>query len=237
MKPLIPSVIIDCDPGADDFFALLWALGLHKKGTIRILAITTTGGNVWAEITYKNALRAYEFLDIIDIPVGKSDIIVRSPDASHIHGSDGLGEASKYLPRVRIPKTSLSSSTLLETIIKKHPDVQILTFWPLTNIAQVLKKKSTQLELSPCEEPSVYQEMSRQMQNLMSPTIQNQPIQYLPPSIIVFSCHSTSRASSSLHAMRWIRYSGISRARKQNFWEHSHSIPSRPIWLSVKQQE
>ncbi len=46
MKKILPHIIIDCDPGADDFFALIWALGLHKKGIIEILAITTTGGNV-----------------------------------------------------------------------------------------------------------------------------------------------------------------------------------------------
>lgn len=140
MNIKIPHVIIDCDPGADDFFALLWALGLHKKKTIQILAITTTGGNVGAEITYRNALRACEFLGIIDVPVGKSDIIVKSPDASHIHGADGLWNASKYLPKVKIPKISLSSDALLETVIKKHPETQILTFWPLTNIARLLKK-------------------------------------------------------------------------------------------------
>lgn len=66
-------------------------------------------------------------MDVINVPVGKSDIIVKSPDASHIHGEDGLGNASKYLPRVRIPKISLSSDELLEKLTKKHPDVQILT--------------------------------------------------------------------------------------------------------------
>jgi len=141
MNTKIPHVIIDCDPGADDFFALLWALGLHKKGTIKILAITTTGGNVGAEITYKNALRACEFMDVLDVPVGKSDVVVRSPDASHIHGEDGLGNASKYLPRVRTPKIPLSSDDLLEKLTKKYPETQILTLWPLTNIARLLEKK------------------------------------------------------------------------------------------------
>lgn len=127
MNTKIPHVIIDCDPGADDFFALLWALGLHKKGTIKILAITTTGGNVGAEITYRNALRACEFMDVFDVPVGKSDIIIKGQDASHIHGADGLGNASKYLSRVRVPKISLSSDELLEKLTKKYPETQILT--------------------------------------------------------------------------------------------------------------
>jgi inosine-uridine nucleoside N-ribohydrolase len=93
-----------------------------------VLAITTTGGNVGAEITYKNALRACEFLGILDVPVGKSDVVIKSPDASHIHGEDGLGNASKYLPRVRVPKISLSSDELLEKLTKKYPEIQILTF-------------------------------------------------------------------------------------------------------------
>jgi hypothetical protein len=29
-------------------------------------------------------------MDVLDVPVGKSDVIVKSPDASHIHGEDGL---------------------------------------------------------------------------------------------------------------------------------------------------
>jgi inosine-uridine nucleoside N-ribohydrolase len=144
MNTKIPHVIIDCDPGADDFFALIWALGLHKRWTIKILAITTTGGNVWAETTYKNALRACEFMDVLDVPVGKSDVVVESSDASHIHGIDGLGNASKHLPRVKIPKISLSSDELLEKYLKKDHTAQVLTFGPLTNIARLLENNAVE---------------------------------------------------------------------------------------------
>ncbi len=74
------------------------------------------------------------------IPVGKSDSKALGQDASHIHGTDGLGNASSFLPHVKLPKKPHLSHELLETLIKKHPEVQILTFGPLTNIAHLLKK-------------------------------------------------------------------------------------------------
>lgn len=65
--------LIDCDPGADDVFALLWSLVLHSnsKTPLQLKAITTVGGNVSAEHTYRNALRMLEFVGVQDIPVGK----------------------------------------------------------------------------------------------------------------------------------------------------------------------
>lgn len=135
----VPQVLIDCDPGADDFFALLWALGLHKKWLIKIHAITTTGGNVWPEITYLNALRACEFMWLKDIPVGKDTIAIKGTDASHIHWSDGLWNASQFLPKVKVPKNTSSSTNLIQEIIKKYPETQILVFGPMTNIAYHIK--------------------------------------------------------------------------------------------------
>ena len=79
-------------------------------------------------------------MNVMDVPVGRSYTVVKSHDASHIHGTDGLGNASKYLPRVRIPKIPQSSEDLLEKLTKKYPEVQILTIGPLTNIAQLIRK-------------------------------------------------------------------------------------------------
>lgn len=145
-----PKILIDCDPGADDFFALIWALWLHKKWIIEVVAITTTGGNVGADLTYLNALRACEFIGITWIPVGKSDVapLTRGDkggfvpqDASHIHGSDGLGEASRFLPKVKAPKKIFTSRELIKKNIKNYPDTQVLVFGPMTNIAQYIASK------------------------------------------------------------------------------------------------
>ena len=66
-------ILIDCDPGADDTFALLRALILHSKDNnpLHIKAITTSGGNVSAEKTYLNAHRMREFIGATNIPIGK----------------------------------------------------------------------------------------------------------------------------------------------------------------------
>lgn len=136
----IPQILIDCDPGADDFFALLWALGLHKKWVIKIHAITTTGGNVGADITYLNALRACEFMEVTDIKIGKGKSKSGSDDASHIHWDDGLGNASNFLPKVKVPKRILSSTDLITDILKKYPETQVLIFGPMTNVAEYIQQ-------------------------------------------------------------------------------------------------
>ena len=58
MTHQLAPVIIDCDPGSDDFFALLRAMSLHKQGIFDIVGVTTSGGNVAAQCTYENAQRA-----------------------------------------------------------------------------------------------------------------------------------------------------------------------------------
>lgn len=65
--------LIDCDPGADDVFALLWSLVLHAnpQNPLQLKAITTVGGNVSADHTYRNALRMLDFVGVCNIPVGK----------------------------------------------------------------------------------------------------------------------------------------------------------------------
>jgi purine nucleosidase len=116
--------LIDCDPGADDVFALLWALVLHNKRDtpLSLKAITTMGGNVSADLTYANAVRMCAFANTKDMPIGKDmRPVVGSGDASHIHGNDGIGGLSHLLPPVQLPSETLDSVDLIISTIKSNP--------------------------------------------------------------------------------------------------------------------
>ena len=135
----IQYVLIDCDPWADDFFALLWLLINHKFSNIpmEIVWITTVWWNVAAEMTYKNAFRVCEMLGIKDIPIWKDNRQITWEDASYIHWADWIGNLSKMLPQVSIPKNNnYDSVDLITDSIKKYWDkLIIVTLWPLTNLA------------------------------------------------------------------------------------------------------
>ncbi len=115
-------VLIDCDPGADDVFALLWLLINHKFSHISmdVIGITTVGGNVSAQKTYENALRMCQFVGVDTIPVGKDHRQIVAQDASHIHGEDGIGNLSNMLPPVQFPGTELDSVDMLIDAIQKY---------------------------------------------------------------------------------------------------------------------
>ena len=50
-----PQLIIDCDPGGDDVVAIMWVLALQRQNACRLVALTTTEGNVKAPSTFNAA--------------------------------------------------------------------------------------------------------------------------------------------------------------------------------------
>jgi inosine-uridine nucleoside N-ribohydrolase len=144
-------VLLDCDPGADDTFALLWLLVNHQFAHIpmEIVGITSVGGNVSADKTYANVHRMCQFVGAIDaagyssIPVGKDHRQIVAQDASHIHGNDGIGNLSAMLPEVKLPVAlvggaypELDSIDMIIDAISTHGhDLIILVTGPMTNLA------------------------------------------------------------------------------------------------------
>lgn len=129
------KIIIDCDPGLDDFIALL----LAANEDVEILGITTVAGNVQVETCTRNALDIVDFYQIdTKVYEGANKPVYREYlGAEEVHGNTGLGSVklSKAQGRVE-PKEA--SDFIIEA--SKTCDLEVIAIGPLTNIAQALVK-------------------------------------------------------------------------------------------------
>ncbi len=83
-------VILDCDPGTDDAFALLLALASPE---IEVLAVTVAGGNVGLTHTLPNTLGLMALAGA-DIPVhagADRPMLGAFVSEEPVHGADGRG--------------------------------------------------------------------------------------------------------------------------------------------------
>ncbi len=83
-------IILDCDPGTDDAFALLLALASPE---LSVLAVTVAGGNVGLDRTLPNALSLVALAGS-QVPVyGGADrpLLGAFFSETRVHGVDGLG--------------------------------------------------------------------------------------------------------------------------------------------------
>lgn len=126
-------VILDCDPGHDDVFAI-WLAASHPAIDLR--AITTVGGNGVLEHTTRNALIACAVAGIGDVPVVAG---AAGPLAGHlhpadlIHGTNALG--GPVLPEPDRDPDSRSASEVVSDVVDNSPDpVTVIATGPLTNI-------------------------------------------------------------------------------------------------------
>ncbi len=131
------GILLDCDPGIDDAFALFCAL---KYG--RVSTVTTVSGNVTIENTTRNALFLLELAGSdVDVHRGADKPLKRTLTAAdYIHGSSGLGNFDT--PE---PQRSEQPTTAVEAIIAhcEAGDATIVATGPLTNIALALEADPT----------------------------------------------------------------------------------------------
>ena len=131
------KVILDCDPGHDDAFAIMLA-----AGNLDLLGVTTVGGNGYLENVTRNALVVLEKIGRTDVPVypghsGPSlgELII----CENVHGVSGLDGPVVSEP-VRKPETKHAVDFIVETVMSTD-HVTLCATGPLTNIASALNKE------------------------------------------------------------------------------------------------
>lgn len=133
-------VIVDCDPGHDDVFALWLAAG-HPAIDLR--AVTTVGGNVPLEHTSRNARVALGVAGVAGVPVaaGAAGPLSRAlQTAEWIHGENGLG--GPELPEPGPALDPRRATDLMADVLAESADpVTIIATGPITNVALLLRDR------------------------------------------------------------------------------------------------
>jgi purine nucleosidase len=132
-------LIIDCDPGIDDAFALAFA---HGHPALDLRGITTVAGNVGLDRTTANALAVRDYLGLPGVPVtqGCEGPLLRPPlSARSVHGASGLGEA-KIPASLARPAEGHAVDYLGSAIGAEPGEITLVAIGPLTNVALALRR-------------------------------------------------------------------------------------------------
>lgn len=130
------SIVIDTDPGIDDLFAVLMALGSEQ---LSVRALLSTCGNVGIEHTTRNLLGIAALANRSDIPVyrgAERPISGELVSAGHVHGEDGIGGAE--LPQSPVPPAGDAIAFLTKEYAAVSETV-VVCLGPMTNLAMALQ--------------------------------------------------------------------------------------------------
>jgi purine nucleosidase len=133
-------IILDCDTGTDDAFALLLALASPE---LDVLAITVAGGNVGLDRTLANTL-ALNKLAGSGVPVysgADRPLLGAFVNEPRIHGVDGLGGI--VLPDGGKPAPELAADAIRRILRTAAEPVTLVGIAPVTNLALALMTEPT----------------------------------------------------------------------------------------------
>ncbi|MBQ8604128.1 MAG: nucleoside hydrolase [Oscillospiraceae bacterium] len=133
-------VIIDCDPGVDDSYAIALA---NSYPEYEIVALTAVEGNVPAVLTRHNCLCLRETFDMENTKVayGATVPLVRPyfREESVTHGEGGVGGIQFPQP-TRAQEEKEAWDLIYDEAVKHNGELVVFAVGPLTNIATALRK-------------------------------------------------------------------------------------------------
>jgi purine nucleosidase/pyrimidine-specific ribonucleoside hydrolase len=132
-------IVLDCDPGHDDAFAILLAAGSPLAD---LRAITTVGGNGTLEAVTENTLRVCTLAGIRDVPIAAGaagPLRGELETAADVHGASGLDGPD--LPVADIDLDPRPATELLADVLRGAGEpVTVVATGPITNVALLLEQ-------------------------------------------------------------------------------------------------
>jgi purine nucleosidase len=133
-------VLLDCDPGVDDAFAIAFAAA---SPAIDLIGITTVAGNVSLDKTTVNALAVTSFIGAGDVPVTAGCAAPLLRPARHgedVHGASGLGGAVLPAPG-RSAEPGHAVDYIIARLAAAPGEITLVATGPLTNIGLALRRE------------------------------------------------------------------------------------------------
>jgi inosine-uridine nucleoside N-ribohydrolase len=131
-------LLLDCDPGHDDAFAILLAAGSPLAD---LRAITTVGGNGTLEAVTENALRVCTLAGIRDVPIAAGaagPLRGELHTAADVHGESGLDGPD--LPEPDLELDERPAIELMADVLREASEpMTLVPTGPLTNVALLLQ--------------------------------------------------------------------------------------------------
>lgn len=134
------SIIIDCDPGADDALAII--LALHSK-EIDLKGVCSVTGNGAIDTTTRNGCNVLALCGRKDIPLYRgSDVALDQtvPETVSAFGDDGLGGYAETIQSDKKEEQENAVDFLIRYVNENPGEITIFAIGPCTNIAKAIRR-------------------------------------------------------------------------------------------------